>query len=237
MKEIIVVANQKGGVGKTTVAMMLTVMSANKKKKVIVVDTNAQFSASAFFLQREKNAALKTGGIKFFQETHPVIHKELPDMDFEIAVIDTAYDNLDVMRSALRIATRVIVPVTPGDMELWSLEKFLKDLAGHIGKYDIDPAVGVVLNRINPSTNIGSDMMETLEEIVKEWEIYLFLSDLKDRVIYSELPRHGAVISEAHLVINDQGKKLFKKGKYAQAQAEARKFYLEFKRWINEKIG
>ena len=91
MGKIISIANQKGGVGKTTTAVNLSAVLAKKGKKVVLIDSDPQGNATSG-LGLEKN--LK-------ESTYDVI---INDVDIEEVLQDSAVKNLKVCPSNINLA-------------------------------------------------------------------------------------------------------------------------------------
>jgi len=89
---IIVIANQKGGVGKTTTAINLSAACAMQGKRVLLIDLDPQGNTSLSFVDP---ASINGGAFEIFTEVNQ------PFQDF---IYPTKVENLDIVPSKINLA-------------------------------------------------------------------------------------------------------------------------------------
>lgn len=133
LPRILVIANQKGGVGKTTTAINLATALAAVRKRVLVVDLDPQGNASTGLGVSKVNRQVNT------------YHVLIGEADFLDACLETDIPGLEVIPSGTDLAGAEIELVDIKDR----LFRLKAAMAGHLSQYDyvlIDcpPALGLL---------------------------------------------------------------------------------------------
>ena len=146
MGRTIAVANQKGGVGKTTTSINLSACLAEKGKKVLLVDMDSQGNTTSG-LGLEKNELEKT--------IYEVLREEISVED-AIVEIEDCFGNLFLIPSNRNLAGAEIELITSENMQYILKEKLapIKDQYDYI-ILDCPPALGMLtVNAMTASDSV-----------------------------------------------------------------------------------
>lgn len=185
--QIITVAQQKGGSGKTTVAVNLAVALRSRGHSVALIDTDPQGSMGRWFMERIE--AFAPDDLLDFSTSSAwgaSYESEKLKKRFDYVIIDTPPKIDSDLRPALRVADLVIVPVASSHVDLWATEGVL-DLA----RREKAPVL-VVLNRTKPGTRLGTEIAEKVAELGAE----VAATQLANRVAYAETLGQGIGTAE-----------------------------------------
>lgn len=161
MKSVLI-ANPKGGAGKTTLATNVAGHFANLGKRVTLCDLDRQQSALRWMAFRDPDLAPVTG---YFGGNQVVL--SLPQ-EADWVVLDAPAGLQGYKLSdCLRMVDKVLIPVVPSVFDMAATEDFLNTIRQDSrmrGK-----AIGIVAMRVDPRTRAAS----MLEEFLRHFDLPL----------------------------------------------------------------
>jgi chromosome partitioning protein len=187
---IIGVLNQKGGVGKTTVAVNLASTLAKSGLRILLVDADPQASAMAWSSTREIEPLFPVVGM-----AKPSLHRDLPRLaaDYDVTIVDGAPRVNDLGRSAILASDLVLIPVQPSPYDVWAAADTVQ-LFREARQIKESLRAAFVVNRRIARTAIGRDAAAALARFD---DIPVLSAALSQRIIYAESAAKGLSVVEA----------------------------------------
>lgn len=209
---IITLAHQKGGTGKSTLSWNLAIELRNKYKKYgyktfMFVDLDNQESVTMTNRLRMQYEQEPLEIIRFTDDERVGLEEFINSIDDDtLVIIDSGGYDADLNRLAIIASDFVITPVSSDYMEIFGLQKFktileeLSEIKGETVK------VNVLLNKIDPKLRDFEDIQDFIKEVenfILMDTVIRFRSDYKHSIGYGFSVRELDKKSKASLEIKN----------------------------------
>lgn len=190
--KIIVVTNQKGGCGKTTLAMNLA-GTIGLKSKVLLVDGDPQGSATRWAASSPDEKPFPAA-IMGLANASDKVHRELKKYtgDYQYIVVDCppAIDN-SFTSSALLVADLALIPIIPSPTDLWAAVGIQK-LISNVRDLNEKLVARLVANMCQSNASISKEALA----LIDEFEFPKMETDLYQRTAYRQAAAFGGTVND-----------------------------------------
>ena len=190
-KRVTSFVNQKGGVGKTTLAVNVAAEKARRGRRVLLLDADPQGSALDWQAQRGRQEHPPLLSVVGFPRD--TIHREIDQLGegYDDIIIDAPGRIEAVARAVILASDVVAIPVQPSPYDVWASADVLALLElAQVYKPELESAW--VINRKIVGTAIGRDIRAQLSEYGPR----LLGATVAQRVIFSEAAARGLAVYE-----------------------------------------
>ncbi len=188
---IISILNQKGGVGKTTLAVNIAREYTVRQKKTLLVDSDSQGSALRWH-ERSSGDLIDMTCLPVNTLDKDVVKFST---NYERIIIDGIPRVSPITICAIKAANLILIPVQPSPYDIWATEDLVRNVKDRIEMTEGKTKAAFIVSRKIKGTNIGREIYAELEKLA----LPVFQNGTHQRVEYATCVDKGLTVVEGQL--------------------------------------
>ena len=188
------IGGEKGGTGKTTLAIHLATQRTMAGYDVLLVDTDKQGSASAWCAIRdEEGRAPRVACVQKFGKGLGADIRAMAKKYADIVIDAGGRDSVE-LRAAMTIADALYIPIQASQFDVWTLDQ-MNTLVEQAGALNERLKAFAVLNRASPNPSVKE--ADDARTALADYEHLRSASTIiRDRIAFRKAAREGCTVAE-----------------------------------------
>lgn len=164
------IINQKGGTGKSTLALHIAAMMPTFGFKTLLIDADPQASTMAWHALRQQIGRANPKGLTVMANCNATITNQLPELSqtYDCVVIDGPPRGDHIARDVILASDIVIVPTRLSGFDVWASDSISKTIAEMQNIQQMASKRPLnwfyAINQMNPRTLAGKAILRGLEK-------------------------------------------------------------------------
>lgn len=194
MSYVISIANQKGGVGKSTIAFNLAAALSRNKNTVFVVDADPQGTISMWAKARARHTSKIDPNIAFTETpwTPEEILKLTQRQNYDFVIIDCGPANNKTSKAALVVSNLTLIPISPSPLDINSARSTLDLIEEGASRGATKAKIYLLISKKIVGTNLAKDARHACQML----KLPILKTEISQRVALCESAITGQSVLE-----------------------------------------
>ena len=190
---VVGVANRKGGVGKTTIAVNLAAAFAAAGRGVVLLDADPQGSATEWAQQRRWRDRFPVKPAKITTVSNFVLTVEqATGGEVDLVIVDLPPSLAKTSLVVALAANLIVIPITASPLDLWAARAAVESVSDARNlRGGEQPLLSVVPSRIDDRTSRGKRLASGLAAMG-----FVVGPTMRERVAFRDAAEHGRTVAD-----------------------------------------